>query len=47
MSENGYIRKLRLISKFVASETGQQIIVIRKLPNNSKTSAKTGAKTSL
>ena len=40
-------RNLILISKFMASETGQQIIVvIHILPNISKTSARTCAKTS-
>ena len=31
--KNGLIRKLCLISKFITSETGQQIITIHILPN--------------
>ena len=33
MSKNDLIRKLRLISKFMTSQTGQIIIAIRILPN--------------
>ena len=35
MSKNGLIRKLVLISKYITSQTGQQIIIIQILPNNS------------
>ena len=31
--ENGWIRKLRLVSRFMTSHTGQQIITIHILPN--------------
>ena len=33
MEENGFIRKLRLISKFMISQTGKQIITIKIIPN--------------
>ena len=36
MQENDLIRKLRLISKFMTSQTGSQIITIHILPNISK-----------
>ena len=36
MQENGLIRKLKLVSKFRASQTGEKIITIRKLPTRSK-----------
>ena len=36
MQKNSLIRKLELISKFVMSQTGQQIIAIHILPNISK-----------
>ena len=34
--ENGLIRKPRLVSKFLTSQVGQQIITIRILPNISR-----------
>ena len=34
--KNGFLRKLRLISKFMISETGQRTITIDVLPNISK-----------
>ena len=36
MYKNCLIRKLRLISKFMTSHTGQQIITIRIFPNTSR-----------
>ena len=39
MQKNGMIRKLRLISKFMRSLTGQQIIKINILPNISRSKA--------
>ena len=36
MQESDLIRKLRLISKFMTSQTGSQIITIHILPNISK-----------
>ena len=33
MQENSLIRKLRLISKFMTSHTGKQMITINILPN--------------
>ena len=36
MQENGLIRKLGLISKFMTSQTGQQIITIHILSNISR-----------
>ena len=36
MQENGLIRKLSLISKFMTSQTGQHIITIHILPNISR-----------
>ena len=36
MLENGLMRKLRLISKFMMSETGKLIIAIHILPNFSR-----------
>ena len=36
MVENGLLRKLRLISKFMMSQTGKQIIAIHILPNISR-----------
>ena len=36
MQENDLIRKLRLISKFMTSQTGSQIITIHILPDISK-----------
>ena len=37
MQKNGKIRKLRLISKFMTSQSGQQIITKHILSNISKT----------
>ena len=36
IQENGLVRKLRLISKFVTSQTGQQIITLHVSPNISR-----------
>ena len=36
MQENGLIRKIRLLSKFMASQIGKQIIMIHILPNISR-----------
>ena len=36
IAENGLLRKLRLISKFMMSQTGQQRITMNKLPNISR-----------
>ena len=36
MQKNGLIRKLTLISKFMTSKTGQQIITVHILPNISR-----------
>ena len=37
MQKNGLIRRLRLISKFMTSQTGKQIITTHILPNISRT----------
>ena len=34
--KNGFIRKIRLISKFITSQPGQETITIHKLSNNSR-----------
>ena len=36
MYKNGFIRKIRLISKFMASQSGKGLISIHILPNNLK-----------
>ena len=36
MQQNGLIRKIRLISNFMTSQSGEQTIVIYILPNNSR-----------
>ena len=36
MYENGLIRKLKLISQFMTSQTGKQIITIQIMPNISR-----------
>ena len=36
IQQNGFIRKMKLISSFMASQPGQQIIVVHILPNISK-----------
>ena len=36
MQKSGLIRKIRLISKFMTSKSGKQIIVIHILPNISR-----------
>ena len=36
MYENGFIKKLKLISKFMTLQTGQQIFTIHVLPNVSR-----------
>ena len=36
MYENGFINKLKLISKFMTLQTGQQIFTIHVLPNVSR-----------
>ena len=36
MSKNDLIRRLRLVSKFMMPETGQQIVAIHILPNISR-----------
>ena len=36
MQKNGWIRKVRLISKFMASQPGKQIVAIHILPNISR-----------
>ena len=36
VEKNGFIRKIRLISKFITSQPGQETITIHKLPNNSR-----------
>ena len=36
MSKNGFIRKIRVISKFMTSQPGNQTIAIRVLPNISR-----------
>ena len=35
-TENGSVRKLWLISKFMTSQTGQHIITTQMLPNNAR-----------
>ena len=39
MYKNGLIRKTRLILKFMTSQTGEQTLVIHKLPNISRSKA--------
>ena len=36
MQKDGLIRKIRLVSKFMTSQAGQQVITIHTLPNISK-----------